>query len=103
MQCQICDSEEAVFTVIPTGEGLPEILGPVCFARAGLDLAKEILPAEEIAQILGPMFVNPEDRPDLKEAHKATIRGRKSKADQAEPKEGPTGGRDAESPAAADQ
>src|SRR5579859_235914 len=59
MNCQICDQEEAAFTIIPVGPGDPQSLGPVCFARAGLDLAKTILPAEEIAGILGPMFVGP--------------------------------------------
>jgi len=59
MLCSICEEEEAAFTVIPTGQGDPSIIGPVCFARSGLELAKEILPAEEIAHILGPMFVGP--------------------------------------------
>jgi len=101
MQCKICDEEEAIFTVIPVGEGLPQILGPVCFARAGLDLAKSILPAEEIAAILGPMFVQPDTSTALKEAHKGTIKGRKSQAKDPEPEQGPAGG-EAETPAAAE-
>lgn len=59
MLCSICEEEEAAFTIIPTGQGDPQILGPACFARAGLETAKQILPAEEIAQTLGPMFVGP--------------------------------------------
>ena len=59
MLCQLCNQEEAAFTIIPVGPGDPEILGPACFARAGLETAKAILPAEEIAQTLGPMFVGP--------------------------------------------
>ncbi len=59
MLCEVCNEEEAAFTLIPTGEGMPQILGPACFARAGLELAKAILPAEEIASTLGPMFVGP--------------------------------------------
>ena len=59
MLCEICEAEEAAFTIIPTGEGMPQSLGPACFARAGLGLAKEILDPEEIASTLGPMFVKP--------------------------------------------
>lgn len=59
MLCEVCNEEEAAFSIIPTGEGMPQILGPACFARAGLELAKQILPAEEIADTLGPMFVQP--------------------------------------------
>jgi len=60
MLCDGCEAEEAAFTLIPTGaDGLPESIGPGCFARRGLALAKLILPAEEIAAELGPMFVSP--------------------------------------------
>lgn len=84
MECAICGEEEAAFTVIPTGQGDPQILGAACFARAGLELAKQILPAEEIAQTLGPMFVIPQMEPEVREAHKATIKARKSKPATAE-------------------
>lgn len=59
MLCQICEAEDAAFTVIPVGEGDPQILGPACFARSGLEFAKAALPAEEIAAVLGPMLVGP--------------------------------------------
>ena len=68
MQCEICGQEEAAFTIIPTGEGMPQSLGAACFARSGLELAKAILPAEEIAQTLGPMFVSPSRARALKKA-----------------------------------
>lgn len=59
MRCEVCEAEEAAFTIIPTAEGMPQSLGPACFARSGLELAKAILPAEEIAATLGPLFVTP--------------------------------------------
>jgi hypothetical protein len=59
MLCQVCESEEAAWTLIPIGEGLPQSIGNGCFARFGLAAAKELLPAEEIAETLGPMFVGP--------------------------------------------
>lgn len=69
MECEICNSEEAAFTIIPFGAGMPQSLGPACFARTGLELAKAILPAEEIADTLGPMFVKP-PAPSAKKAKK---------------------------------
>jgi hypothetical protein len=100
MDCEVCGQEEAAFTIIPTGQGMPQSLGAACFARAGLELAKAILPAEEIADTLGPMFVKPPTDPEAKAAHKATIRGRKSKAPEPDAAQGPVGGPD-EIPAAA--
>lgn len=85
MLCSICEAEEAAFTIIPTGEGLPESLGPICFARSGLEVAKASLPAEEIAALLGPLFVDPA-REDLHQGAKQeqAKRSRKSKAPAAE-------------------
>lgn len=59
MLCEICAAEEAAFTIIPVAEGMPQTLGPACYARSGLEFAKAVLPPEEIAQTLGPMFVTP--------------------------------------------
>lgn len=50
-----------------------------CFARFGLDFAKAVLPPEEIAAQVGPMFVNPA-REDLHEGAAKVRKGRKSKA-----------------------
>jgi hypothetical protein len=60
MKCEVCEAEEAAFTIIPTGpEGFPQSIGPACFARMGLEFAKTLLPAEEVATTLGPLFVTP--------------------------------------------
>jgi hypothetical protein len=101
MNCQICDAEEATLNLVPTGEGMPQFVGPACFARMGLALAKEILPAEEIAATLGPLFVTPA----RKEALKGGKKSRPGDTITAEPEavapEGPAGGPD-EVPAAAE-
>jgi hypothetical protein len=59
MLCEVCNEEEATVTLIPVGEGMPQSIGAACFARFGLEAAKASLPAEEIAAVLGPMFVQP--------------------------------------------
>lgn len=103
MLCEVCNEEEAAFTMIPTGEGLPESIGPVCLARRGLELAKVILPAEEIAATLGPMFVTPA-REDLHEDAAKQRKGRKSKAPADAPAaEGEAGGPATQPPAAANE
>ena len=101
MNCELCEEEEALFTIIPIGEGMPQSLGPACFARAGLEFAKAALPAEEIASVLGPMFVQPAATLEMGAAG-AEIgkRPRKSKAKREAP-EGPAGG-PAEVPPAAE-
>lgn len=103
MLCEVCEAEEAAFTIIPTGEGMPQVLGASCFARSGLELAKAILPPEEIAQTLGPMFVAGIVAEEVNgPGQAAPKRGRKSKA-EAEAVEGPTGGQAEEPPAAANE
>lgn len=72
LTCEICGVEEAAFTVIPTGEGMPQSLGAACFARAGLNLAKEVLDPVEIAETLGPMFVPPARVKTLRKARSET-------------------------------
>ena len=59
MNCEVCNEEEASVTLIPVGEGMPQSIGPACFARFGLEAAKATLPAEEIAATLGPIFISP--------------------------------------------
>jgi len=66
MLCEVCEQEEATLTLIPVGEGMPQSIGGACFARFGLETAKAVLPAEEIAQILGPMFVSATPGPSAK-------------------------------------
>jgi hypothetical protein len=80
MLCEICEAEDAVYTVVPTGEGMPQTLGVNCFARAGLNLAKDVLDPLEIAETLGPMFVPP-----------ARVRAiKKAAAEQPQPEPQPT-------------
>jgi hypothetical protein len=102
MLCEVCEQEEAVFTIIPTGEGMPQSLGPACFARSGLEFAKAVLPAEEIASVLGPMFVQPAQAPASRPA--AAPKRRKSKDALSEPNEaqGPSGGSSGADAASAD-
>jgi hypothetical protein len=103
VNCEVCDQEEFAFTVTPAGEGAPRFLGPACFARFGLELAKSILPAEEIAATLGPMFVTPA-REDLHEDAAKVRKGRKSKAAaETVESEGPAEGAAEVSAAAADE
>lgn len=103
MKCEICNENEAAWTLIPTGEGLPQSLCDSCLAIRGIVWSKENLPAEDIAAMLGPMFVAPA-REDLHEEAKAEVakRGRKSKA-KAETVEGQTGGAPEAPPAAANE
>lgn len=103
MLCAICNENEAAWTLIPTGEGLPQSLCDPCLAIRGIVWSKENLPAEDIAAMLGPMFVTPA-REDLHEgAEKVSAkRTRKSKA-KAETVEGPAGGEAETPPAAANE
>lgn len=101
MICQTCGLNEAAVTIIPTGaEGLPQTVCSACMAQMGLELAKVVLPAEEIAAILGPMFVTPA-REDLHQGAAKVAKARKSKAPaEAVKAERETGGA-AETPPAA--
>lgn len=100
MNCEMCEAEEATVTLIPTGQGSPQSIGPACLARMGLEMAKTILPAEEIAHALGPMFVAPARTEALAKASKSKPRkAQKATPAEAAP-EGPAGGT-TEEPAAA--
>ncbi len=100
MICQICNENEAVWTLIPTGEGLPESLCDSCLGIRGLVWAKANLPAQDVAALLGPMFVTPA-RDDLHEEAAKVRKGRKSKTTpEAKADEGEAGGA-AEAPAPA--
>ena len=103
MNCEVCEQEEAVVTLIPTGsEGMPQSVGSACFARFGLETAKQVLPAEEIAGILGPMFVQPPAKAPAAKAPKSKP-GKAAKAPEADTApEGSVGGPDEEPTAAAD-
>lgn len=56
--CDICGSNVAavILGVIETGE--QQFLCPPCFGRVGLESAQKLLLPEEIAQQLGPMFID---------------------------------------------
>ena len=58
--CDICEANQAsvILGMIETGE--QQFLCPPCFGRLSLDFAKSLLTPEEIAEQLGPMFVNTE-------------------------------------------
>lgn len=103
MICEICNENEVAWTLIPIGEGLPQSLCDSCLAIRGIVWSKENLPAEDIAAMLGPMFVTPA-REDLhEEAPKVAKRGRKSKAAEPETVEGEAGGEVEAPPAAANE
>lgn len=62
-ECDVCEIETVAFIVGNAETGDQQFLGPACFARMGLEFAKALLPAEEIAAALGPLFVNPAETP----------------------------------------
>jgi hypothetical protein len=100
MLCEVCNTEEAAFTVIPVGEGMPQTLGPACLARWVLQNCRDVLPAEEIAGLLGPMFVQPPQGQPTEAETPAKGRKRAAKTQAAETPEGPVSGA-AETPATA--
>jgi hypothetical protein len=102
MLCEICDQEEAAFSLIPTGEGMPQILGPACLARFALELAKQILPAEEIAAVLGPMFVRPATEAEQSAEIGKTLKRARKRTAEVEAAAGTDGGEDALPAAATD-
>ena len=76
---------------------------PGCFARFGLDFAKSALGAEEVAAVLGPMFVAPASpAAQSAEIGRTSKRARKSKAAAKSP-EGEAGGEAETPPAAANE
>ena len=86
--CDGCQAEPVAFIVGNAESGAQQFLGPACFARFGLDFAKLLLPAEEIANILGPMFV--EGSTDPATAAQAPKR-QKGKAKAAKSQDAPSG------------
>lgn len=56
--CDGCGGQEvAMVSVTNVETGETTFYGAGCFARFGLAMAKEIIPAEEIAETLGPLFI----------------------------------------------
>lgn len=55
--CDVCEQEEGEYLFGMLNEG-SNFVGRACMARAGLEIARAVLPPEEIAEFLGPMFVN---------------------------------------------
>jgi hypothetical protein len=101
--CQVCGQEPEAFTVIPSGQGDPQFLGVACLARFGLEMAKEVLPPEEIAATLGPMFVAPARAEALGKASKRAKREEPAPEPEREAEAGPAEGADGESAAAANE
>ena len=101
--CDICGEQPQAIQLGNMDTGEQQFICVGCAARWGLDFAKAILPPEEIAAILGPMFVTPGRQEALDKG--ATKRGRKSKAKaEAEAEtERKAGGAAEVAPAAADQ
>jgi hypothetical protein len=89
MNCDICGERPQAFIISDMSNGEQKFLCPGCFARFGVDFAKAILPPEEIAEQLGPMFVTPGRQAALAKAPKSG-KGRKAKANaEAEPEPEP--------------
>ena len=100
--CDICGQEPQAIQLgnMETGEQQFACVG--CAARWGLDFAKAVLPPEEIAAQLGPLFVGPA-REDLHQDAASERKARKSKAAPKTAKtEGPAGGPPEVAPAAED-
>lgn len=76
--CDICGEQPQVMQIGNMMDGSQQFVCVPCFCRFGLDLAKQVLPPEEIAQVIGPMFVDPA-REDLHQAHQTARGARKSK------------------------
>lgn len=87
--CDICETEEqkVAFGLLDSGDW--KYLCPGCWMRASLDLIKEIMPAEEIAAVLGPMFVTPSRSEAIKEQGKKTKGKRQAAPEPEKPAEEP--------------
>ena len=57
--CDICGDNPQAMQIGNMETGDQQFVCPPCFARFALDFAKAVLPPEEIAAVLGPMFVAP--------------------------------------------
>src|SRR5260370_17105767 len=92
MNCDICGQLPQAYIISDMSNGEQKFLCAGCFARFGVDFAKAILPPEEIAEQLGPMFVTPGRQQALAKAPKSG-KGRKAKTNtEAEPDESPQSG-----------
>lgn len=78
--CDMCGEQPQTMQIGNMNTGEQQFVCTTCFARFGLDFAKAILPPEEIASVLGPMFVDPA-REDLHEGAARQRKARKSKAE----------------------
>lgn len=99
--CDICGEQPAAFiiTLIETGDTNYQC--PGCYARLGLEAAKTILPPEEIASQLGPMFVEGGGQPG--NGKRARRRAQEPPEEAAEPGAGPEAPEGLEEPPAASQ
>lgn len=82
--CDICGENPQQIQLGNMETGEQKFICAPCAARWGLDFAKGILPAEEIAQVLGPMFVAGVVAENVNGPGKAR-KGRKAKAEPEPP------------------
>ena len=79
LMCDICGENPQQIQLGNMETGEQKFICASCAARWGLDWAKQILPPEEIAAVIGPMFVTPA-REDLLEGAAKVRKARKAKA-----------------------
>ena len=85
MNCDICGQLPQALIISDMSTGEQQFLCGGCFARWGLDFAKAVLPPEEIAERLGPMFVQSPRAQNAPAEKAAKSRpGRKTKAPAAQ-------------------
>jgi hypothetical protein len=101
--CQVCGQNPQQFTLTTYDPLGSDSLCASCLARAGLMMAKQVLPPEEIAQILGPMFVTPEQGPAAGEDKRGRRKPAPPPAAETEANQGETGGPPEVPAAAADK
>lgn len=90
IRCDLCELEPSSFLLTHTETGETQAVCGPCLARSGLEMAKAILPPEEILERLGIPTTPPADGAEAGEAPK---KGRKSKPaaePPAEPEPAPT-------------
>lgn len=57
MRCDFCEEAEALYLIGHMKTGEQQACCHACYARLSLQVAKATLPPEEIAAVLGPLFV----------------------------------------------
>ncbi|HVA92325.1 MAG TPA: hypothetical protein VNL71_21070 [Chloroflexota bacterium] len=102
MPCDFCPPGEvltpALFLVGNLEDGEQQACCPYHFAQLGLSMALAVMPPEDIAQTLGPIFVDRTDKGDRAESRRA----RPKSAPVEESSESPPEGLEESAPATAD-